>query len=1361
MQFGKSGKIDGAVTTQYLLEKSRVVQPGPNERSYHIFYQLLVGADAEIAKELQLDTADNFRTLNAGGRIEADGVDDSEGWNATQRGMRNLKFDAKYMDSMNRILAGILHCGNIVFVKNGDGAKVMEMDPVTKAAATLKVSDTALLDALVMKHVTVRNQTTKSPYTLLQAQEARDALCKALYAQMFKDVVVQINKTLACKDNRIRSVIGILDIFGFEIFQSNSLEQLFINYANEKLHQIFNSFVFKQEQADYREEGIPVEEVGFRDNKDVLDLIEAKKGLLDYLNDEVGLPKGSDENYMTRISQEHKKHTNYKNDRKNKSLFIVSHFAGEVTYETKGFLEKNRDKLPEAITSLMTSSKVSIIPGLFAEEADSSRARKTPPLAKQFQASLKSLSDTINKTEPHFVRCIKPNQSKQANDFQADLTLEQLRNCGVLETVQIRALGFPNRLVHKEFFHKYSCAVDKKLVASWKTQNLGTRCKNLIAEMVKDANGLAAKEIATGKSKVFWRQSQSPILTEMRAQGLKASVITIQSLVKGWLVRRMYKQMRRVHQKCVDSILGRKVEHMESALEELEEQTFDLFVQYELQDLLELLQQSAFVGRKLQGVVDTEDTAEMDNVMKEAMAYLDRTKKMAQNKVPPTAIMQDGVIFKEIIEGLEAQVAQVQSRKAKVEADKRAAEEARKAALLAAKTPVVAVTPKPAATATSAPKVAAVVKPTIPVDSKAGSGKAVAKAASLKPVIRPENMVPCRVCLVGLTEENDPKRCLRCEFLVCSPHSLNEAKWKPPGGLPGTVASFCDYCVSQKPGDATRNCHVCGEHQKLRQCKQCLRTCCVPCSSNIKSVFMLLPSPVGNSVKVSKGFVCEPCYLEVAKSKMMHFVQSDRCATCHTHMANQLSRSCGSCDRQVCFACSEHVKQVHDRVAQHVCLDCFKGKNPKVAPGKPSSRKPQSAAEAYEMFLEMYTGMYPLSDFKGLRRDREWAKSIRDANSKRLTMVSMCVWQMAPLPSSLFKLTSMYCKTPGRARDCDRMAVSLFYNIQVYMRDRFHNLPAPLGYEVVKTGFQEPLLRDEIYMQLIKQTTNNPDPESNIFGWRLIFGCLTAFLPHKLMSNVLLAHVAANARKGYCHPDALSFETVEDIAFKSYWQFRKTFKKGSGTLMSLKVFTMKAHERKDGDASQANAGRGAPSSSVVPDENTQMSISRQQQPAVTAARPSSSPLRPAAAAPQPSPEQPGATSAPELSGKPIVRTPVGKVILNNSAQESPAPVSPGAMSTPGAVNKQIILTPSKEGEREMAPQNRKISATFNEMLDNFLGMVEDEEEDEAPSPPINVAGAESGEEEEDMPPPVPEYRPATRFSIAEESDDDEAPPVPV
>eukprot|EP00808_Paulinella_micropora_P008044 g38895.t1 len=468
IQFGKNGKIEGAFTTEYLLEKSRVVQPGPKERSYHIFYQLLVGADADTKAELKLSSADAYRTLNMGGLTEVAGVEDHENWNATLRGMRNLKFKAEYITDMNRILAAILHMGNVVFEKKGDGVKVegVNSQHAATAADCLMVSDAALIDALCMRHVTVRNQTTKSPYTLEQAEEARDALSKALYAQLFKDVVIQINKAIACKDARPRATIGILDIFGFEIFQANSLEQLFINYANEKLHQIFNSFVFKQEQKDYEAEGIPVEKIGFRDNKDVLDLIEAKKGLLDLLNDEVGVPKGSDENYLLKASQEHKKNEKFSTNRKNRTQFIVHHFAGDVTYETSGFLEKNRDKLPEAIRSLLADSKVSIVPAMFAEEADANKARKTPPLAKQFALSLKALSDAINKCEPHFVRCIKPNQSKLPNDFQSDVTIEQLRNCGVLETVQIRALGFPNRLAHKEFFHKYSCTVDKKLLST-------------------------------------------------------------------------------------------------------------------------------------------------------------------------------------------------------------------------------------------------------------------------------------------------------------------------------------------------------------------------------------------------------------------------------------------------------------------------------------------------------------------------------------------------------------------------------------------------------------------------------------------------------------------------------------------------------------------------------------------------------------------------------------------------------------------------------------------------------------------------------------------------------------------------------
>ncbi|OWK09853.1 hypothetical protein Celaphus_00006213, partial [Cervus elaphus hippelaphus] len=356
--FDKRYRIIGANMRTYLLEKSRVVFQAEEERNYHIFYQLCASANLPEFKVLRLGDANNFHYTNQGGSPVIEGVDDAKEMAHTRQACTLLGISESYQMGIFRILAGILHLGNVVFMsRDSDSCTIPpKHEPLSIFCDLMGVDFEEMCHWLCHRKLATATETYIKPISKLQATNARDALAKHIYAKLFNWIVDHVNQALhsAVKQH---SFIGVLDIYGFETFEINSFEQFCINYANEKLQQQFNMHVFKLEQEEYMKEQIPWTLIDFYDNQPCINLIESKLGILDLLDEECKMPKGTDDTWAQKLYNTHlNKCALFEKPRLSNKAFIIQHFADKVEYQCEGFLEKNKDTVFEEQIKVLKSS---------------------------------------------------------------------------------------------------------------------------------------------------------------------------------------------------------------------------------------------------------------------------------------------------------------------------------------------------------------------------------------------------------------------------------------------------------------------------------------------------------------------------------------------------------------------------------------------------------------------------------------------------------------------------------------------------------------------------------------------------------------------------------------------------------------------------------------------------------------------------------------------------------------------------------------------------------------------------------------------------------------------------------------------
>ncbi|XP_041062874.1 unconventional myosin-XV [Carcharodon carcharias] len=547
--FLQDGVICGAITSQYLLEKSRIVFQAKNERNYHIFYEMLAGLSSQQKQRFYLQEAETYYYLNQGGNCEIFGKDDAEDFIRLLSSMEVLSFSPDEQNSIFRILSSVLHLGNVYFEKyetdSQEVASVVSAREIRVVAELLQISPEGLQKSITYKVTETMREKIFTPLTVESAVDARDAVAKILYSLLFTWLTDRINKLVSPKTESLS--IAILDIYGFEDLSVNSFEQLCINYANEYLQYFFNKIIFKLEQEEYIREQIDWKEITFSDNQACLDLISQKPhGILRILDDQSTFPQATDHTFLQKCHYHHVNNPLYSKPKMPLPEFTIKHYAGKVTYQVYKFIEKNHDQVRQDVMELFVNSKTKILTSLFSGQTMKimstrnntiSRRYQAPTVAAKFQQSLMELVEKMESCNPFFVRCIKPNNKKESELFEVDVVSSQLRYSGILETIRIRKEGYPVRITFDNFIKRYKILLG--LTNQIKAD--GENCVTILKQIIPVSRGT----YSIGLTKLFLKENLYHTLEIKRDGLLLIASLTLQRYARGFFARKRYIMLRR------------------------------------------------------------------------------------------------------------------------------------------------------------------------------------------------------------------------------------------------------------------------------------------------------------------------------------------------------------------------------------------------------------------------------------------------------------------------------------------------------------------------------------------------------------------------------------------------------------------------------------------------------------------------------------------------------------------------------------------------------------------------------------------------------------------------------------------------
>ncbi|NWW78791.1 MYO19 protein, partial [Climacteris rufus] len=599
LQLDRFHHLTGASIQTFLLEKTRVAYQAPNERNFHIFYQITKGATAEERLEWNLPEGAEYCWLPNSERNL-----DEDCFEVTRGAMFHLGIDRATQSNIFKVLSGLLHLGNVQFSNPMDESQPCELEDKTKefvrtTGDLLKIPMEELLESLRIRTITAgkQQQVFRKPCSRAECETRRDCLAKVIYAKLFEWLVLVINENIYTDPSVWTSFIGLLDVYGFEAFPENNLEQLCINYANEKLQQHFVAHYLKAQQEEYAAEGLQWSFINYQDNQNCLDLIEGNPlSIFSLLNEECRLNRPSNTDlFQTRIEKALSSNQCLTRDKfSKKPNFIISHYAGKVCYQLAAMVEKNKDAVPPELVHVLQNSKDPLLQKLFPVTEKNQNNTKTQNRAavvtvvSKFKSSLEHLMEILNRTTPHYIRCIKPNADCKAMTFRREEVLSQLQACGIVEAITISAAGFPVRIPLQSFTERYeilrkSWGSSKKrllLNASLPGETLvmdDDKASAAVLEILQNVvvgqnpaqqpgNGAETPSVYCGKTKVFLANSVLELLEARRAEVLnekafciqccwrrfkerkaakeKRSATLIQAAVRSWLARSRFRRMR-------------------------------------------------------------------------------------------------------------------------------------------------------------------------------------------------------------------------------------------------------------------------------------------------------------------------------------------------------------------------------------------------------------------------------------------------------------------------------------------------------------------------------------------------------------------------------------------------------------------------------------------------------------------------------------------------------------------------------------------------------------------------------------------------------------------------------------------------